>query len=364
MERFAKSNRWRSMPEVDRHYMQYIMDEYISVLKENNDNYRTQISENMALRIDTIVKLFLNEGDKMVIDAHTIYTNKGLDFDNNEACSMGYYLNKKYGNDYFSASFQVGEGSHTQDYKTVTQVLTLDIQLSSHDTHDYKTESLPDAPSFSFENSGLDTKSDYFYYPSKKIPEGISSLGIYTHHSYNIDAFRNCIIPKHLDALVFIRKSSPLQVCSSDSNFTSYTRNKRSKTEKRINILANRRSAIRLELGESPEFVGDSSRIWEVVEEAAEFPLGGREGITKYLNDNIAYSVKEKMRELKVRITVTFVVNKDGSISDIKIERGLGAPFDDEAIRVVMNMPKWKPARNNDKPVNWRFRLPIYFPPE
>ncbi|MDR0835847.1 MAG: energy transducer TonB, partial [Tannerella sp.] len=247
---------------------------------------------------------------------------------------------------------------------TVVPVLTLDIQRSSHYILDYKTESLPEAPSFSFENSGLDTESDYFNYPSNKIPEGISSLGIYTRKSHNMDAFRNCIIPKHLDALIFIRKSSPLQVCSSDSIFESYTHNKRRTTEKRINKLANRRFSAEVESMEQHRLsLGNDSTIWIIVQEMAEFP-GGVETLKKYLNDNFENSLKEKMRELKKRIFVKFVVKKDGSISDVKIIKGLGVSIDEEAIRVVMNMPKWQPAKNNDKPVNSYFTLPIYFPPE
>ena len=100
--------------------------------------------------------------------------------------------------------------------------------------------------------------------------------------------------------------------------------------------------------------------IYTVVEKQPEFP-GGVQSLMKYLGDNIKYPIEAQKNKIEGRVITIFVVNKDGSLSDIKIERGHDPLLDAEAIRVIKMMPKWKPGTQKGEAVNVSFRLPIVF---
>jgi protein TonB len=102
------------------------------------------------------------------------------------------------------------------------------------------------------------------------------------------------------------------------------------------------------------------TKIFEVVEQQPEFP-GGTEALMKYLHDNIIYPVVAMENGIKGRVTLKFVVNKSGDISDIQVLRGVDTSLDREAVRVVKSMPKWIPGKQNGKPVNVYFTLPVNF---
>ena len=97
-----------------------------------------------------------------------------------------------------------------------------------------------------------------------------------------------------------------------------------------------------------------------VVEVDPEFP-GGMEAFYKYLAENIHYPEQAKKEQLQGRVFVTFVVEKDGSISDAKVLRGIGGGCDEEALRVVNAMPKWTPGKMRGEVVRVNFNLPITF---
>lgn len=80
-----------------------------------------------------------------------------------------------------------------------------------------------------------------------------------------------------------------------------------------------------------------------------------------YLSSHMRYPEQARAAGIEGRVGVKFVVNEDGSISDIKIMRSLGAGCDEEAVRVLAAMPKWKPGRNNGIPVKVYFTIPIVF---
>lgn len=109
---------------------------------------------------------------------------------------------------------------------------------------------------------------------------------------------------------------------------------------------------------EEPE--PEVEKIYDIVQEPAEFP-GGMAGLYKYLGENIKYPSMAKEAGIQGRVFVNFVVNKDGSISDVKILRGIGGGCDEEAIRVVKKMPKWKPGKQQGKAVKQRYNLPVVF---
>ena len=84
--------------------------------------------------------------------------------------------------------------------------------------------------------------------------------------------------------------------------------------------------------------------VYTVVEKMPEFP-GGQQALFKYLNENVMYPEIARENGIQGRVICQFVVNKDGSISDIEVVRSGGDPsLDKEAIRVIKSMPKWKPG--------------------
>jgi protein TonB len=100
--------------------------------------------------------------------------------------------------------------------------------------------------------------------------------------------------------------------------------------------------------------------IFTIVEKMPEFP-GGTEQLFKYLGKNIEYPPMAKDAGIKGKVYVTFVVDKDGSITDVKVLRGIGGGCDEEAIRVVKGMPKWNPGKQRGKSVRVQYNLPINF---
>ena len=104
----------------------------------------------------------------------------------------------------------------------------------------------------------------------------------------------------------------------------------------------------------------DPPQIFMVVEETAA-PIGGLTAFYDYVLDNLKYPVQAKRMEIEGKVFVQFVVEKDGSLSDVHVIKGIGAGCDEEAIRVVQNAPKWKPAKQRGRPVRQRLVLPLTF---
>lgn len=102
------------------------------------------------------------------------------------------------------------------------------------------------------------------------------------------------------------------------------------------------------------------AEIFTVVESMPKFP-GGPGAMMKYLGQNIEYPQMARESGINGRVFVTFVVETDGRVTDIKVLRGIGGGCDEEAIRVVKNMPKWNPGKQRGKPVRVQFNLPIKF---
>ena len=104
----------------------------------------------------------------------------------------------------------------------------------------------------------------------------------------------------------------------------------------------------------------EDDRIFDVVEQNAQFP-GGDEACYKWLSEHIKYPSICQEQGIQGRVFVSFVVNKDGSIVDVKVMRSPDENLSKEAERVVKLMPKWKPARQGNKTVRSRFNLPVMF---
>lgn len=100
--------------------------------------------------------------------------------------------------------------------------------------------------------------------------------------------------------------------------------------------------------------------IFKFVEQMPEFP-GGEAALYKWLGDHIQYPERAMNQSQQGTVRVKFVVNEDGSISNVEVARPLGFGLDEEAKRVVSSMPKWSPGKNNGKPVKVYYQVPIKF---
>ena len=100
--------------------------------------------------------------------------------------------------------------------------------------------------------------------------------------------------------------------------------------------------------------------VFDVVEVMPQFP-GGQIAMLQYLMKNIKYPEQAMKEGIQGRVTVRFIVEKDGSISDVKPVLSVHPLLNKEAVRVVKSMPKWSPGKHNGKPVRVRFNLPVMF---
>lgn len=100
--------------------------------------------------------------------------------------------------------------------------------------------------------------------------------------------------------------------------------------------------------------------IFTVVESMPSFP-GGDAARMKFLQDNIKYPQMARESGIQGTVYVTFVVETDGSVTDVRVLRGIGGGCDEEAIRVIKEMPKWNPGMQRGKPVRVQFNMPIKF---
>jgi protein TonB len=111
---------------------------------------------------------------------------------------------------------------------------------------------------------------------------------------------------------------------------------------------------------EKKEEVVEEEQIFTIVEDMPAFP-GGEAELFKYLGKAIKYPQMAQDAGISGVVYVTFVVGKDGKISDAKVLRGIGGGCDEEALRVVRAMPAWKPGKQRGKPVTVQYNLPIRF---
>jgi TonB family protein len=100
--------------------------------------------------------------------------------------------------------------------------------------------------------------------------------------------------------------------------------------------------------------------LFTVVEEQPEFE-GGMEAFYQYVGNEMTYPLQARQSGVEGRVDVQFVVEKDGSLSDVKAIKGIGAGCDNEAVRVVQNAPAFKPGKQRGMPVRVRMVMPIVF---
>ena len=103
-----------------------------------------------------------------------------------------------------------------------------------------------------------------------------------------------------------------------------------------------------------------TDEIFVVVENQPEFP-GGNTAMMKFLSENIRYPVIAQENGIQGRVICNFVVERDGSITDVQVVRGVDPSLDREAMRVINEMPRWKPGKQRGQAVRVRFTLPVVF---
>jgi periplasmic protein TonB len=108
------------------------------------------------------------------------------------------------------------------------------------------------------------------------------------------------------------------------------------------------------------EEVVEDSEIFVVVEDMPEFP-GGETALRSFINKNVNYPVIAAENGIQGKVYVRFVVDKDGSVTNAEIARGIDPSLDQEALRVVRTLPKWKPGKQRGKPVRVSYTVPINF---
>ena len=108
------------------------------------------------------------------------------------------------------------------------------------------------------------------------------------------------------------------------------------------------------------QVIDNKPKIFTYVEKMPSFPGGEKELVT-YLSKNLHYPVAARENGIEGKVAIQFVVNEDGSITDVTVKRDIGGGCGDEAARVVRNMPKWNPGKQNGNAVKVQYTLPVTF---
>ncbi|HLP14070.1 MAG TPA: energy transducer TonB [Flavobacteriales bacterium] len=106
----------------------------------------------------------------------------------------------------------------------------------------------------------------------------------------------------------------------------------------------------------------EKEKVFDVaqIQEPAEYP-GGMAAMIQFLSTNLVYPQTCVKDNIQGKVYIEFVVDKDGSVTNIRVKRPIHAELDAEAVRVVSLFPKWKPALNDGKPVKCKYVLPVNF---
>ena len=106
--------------------------------------------------------------------------------------------------------------------------------------------------------------------------------------------------------------------------------------------------------------MGDNPLNFRIVEQLPEFP-GGMSAFVKWITDNLKYPYSAQNQKIKGRVVITFIVNSDGTTSDLKVSKSAHPILDREAMRVMRMMPRWKPGVANNRPCRTMMAIPVEF---
>ncbi len=104
----------------------------------------------------------------------------------------------------------------------------------------------------------------------------------------------------------------------------------------------------------------DEQEIFINPEIMPEFP-GGITALYEYMANNLRYPVAAKEAGIQGRVFVSFVIEKDGSVTNVQVMRGIGGGCDEEAARVIQNLPRWRPGQMGTRPVRVSYSIPVFF---
>lgn len=111
---------------------------------------------------------------------------------------------------------------------------------------------------------------------------------------------------------------------------------------------------------EPPKQEAEQNKVFDVVEQQPQFP-GGMGALNQWLGSNIKYPAMAAENGIEGRVIVQFVVERDGSVSGVHVVRGVDSSLDKEATRVVAQMPKWIPGKQNGSAVRVKYTVPVTF---
>lgn len=114
------------------------------------------------------------------------------------------------------------------------------------------------------------------------------------------------------------------------------------------------------DIGLAPPEEEKADEIFTIVEEKPE-PTGGYSSFYEYVSKNLHYPGRARQLGIEGRVFIQFVVEKDGSLTDIQVVKGIGGGCDEEAVRVISQAPKWNPGKQRGRPVRVRMILPVVF---
>ena len=109
------------------------------------------------------------------------------------------------------------------------------------------------------------------------------------------------------------------------------------------------------------EVVEEEAIPFQLVEEKPSFNGGDANEFSKWVNSRLVYPEIAKENGVQGRVTLQFTVNTDGSVSNVKVLRGVDSSLDKEAVRVVSSSPKWKPGKQRDRAVKVTYTFPVIF---
>ena len=101
-------------------------------------------------------------------------------------------------------------------------------------------------------------------------------------------------------------------------------------------------------------------KVYEVVEEMPSFP-GGQGAMFEFIANNIQYPIVAEENGVQGRVLVSFVIKKDGSLSNVRVVKSVDSALDKEAVRLIKSMPKWSPGKEKGQFVNVKFTVPVTF---
>ena len=104
----------------------------------------------------------------------------------------------------------------------------------------------------------------------------------------------------------------------------------------------------------------EEQEVYQIVEQMPSFP-GGERKLSEFIANSIQYPQEAQKTGIQGRVFVSFIVEPDGSVSNVKVQQGIGGGCDQEAIRVIKSMPKWTPGKQKGDAVRVKYTMPVTF---